>query len=217
MSPSADKYKSFKMAASMVQSVTKDKTIKHEVFPSFLERYFTAKYQIDTNGKTAEDFCILQHSNKICVITVAGGHPIVRDKMKVEKVDFQVTANTNRMDNKVIGKNKKGAQNLQSESILCKVHCSGGKSYTIYSCIKGKLVEVNEILFSHPQLLVEKPNTEGYVAIILVRLSDYDSQFQRLISEDEYGEVLSSRANELDRPETLTLEGGKHAGNDPPT
>lgn len=41
------------------------------------------------------------------MITVAGGHPIVRDKMKVEKVDFQVTANTNRMDNKVIGKNKK--------------------------------------------------------------------------------------------------------------
>lgn len=46
-------------------------------------------------------------SLRICVITVAGGHPIVRDKMKVEKVDFQVTANTNRMDNKVIGKNKK--------------------------------------------------------------------------------------------------------------
>lgn len=55
------------------------------------------------------------------------------------------------------------------------------------------------------------------MAIILVRLSDYDSQFQRLISKDEYGEVLSSRANELNLPETLTVEEGKHTGNDPPT
>ena len=63
-----------------------------------------------------------------------------------------------------------GAQNLQSESILCKVHCSGGKSYTIYSCIKGKLVEVNEILFSHPQLLVEKVRNHqiAYVLLYLI-------------------------------------------------
>nr|XP_054767907.1 protein Abitram-like [Lytechinus pictus] len=137
--------------------------------------------------------------------------------MKIEKVDFQANANTNRMDNKVIGKNKRGAQNLQSESILCKVLCYGGQSFTIYSCIKGKLVEVNETLSSHPELLVEKSSTEGYVAIILVRLADYESQFQRTISEDEYSNVLSLRAGESSLPEALPTDGPNNAGNDPPT
>jgi len=49
-----------------------------------------------------------------------------------------------------------GAQMMSEQGVLCVVQCTDGTEYPMYSCIKGKLVEVNERLASHPQLLIEK-------------------------------------------------------------
>ena len=52
-------------------------------------------------------------------------------------------------------------------SILCRVHCADSTEYTLYSCLKAKLVEVNEKLLERPQLLQEKVNSQ----ILILRYS----------------------------------------------
>ncbi|XP_033103178.1 protein Abitram-like [Anneissia japonica] len=107
-------------------------------------------------GKHSEDFCILKHSNRVCILTIAASHPIIRDRKTVTNVDFQVTPKMNRLDNKVSGKSKKGGQWLNPSSPLCCITCEDETKFTMYSCIRGKLAEVNEKLIASPNLLKEK-------------------------------------------------------------
>ena len=64
-------------------------------------------------------------------MTVAPRHPILSNG-EVVKVDFQVSKKVNRLDNKVSGKGKRGAQQLLPSSPLCDVTCSTGEKYTLY-------------------------------------------------------------------------------------
>nr|CAD7258205.1 unnamed protein product [Timema shepardi] len=110
------------------------------------ERYFTPRYCVDPNNKVGEDQCILFHSNRICLVTLAPSHPIIAEKKKISKIDFQVTPKLNRMENKPTGKGKRGAQYVQSTSVLCLIDCDDETKYKVSSCLIGKLVEVNEEL-----------------------------------------------------------------------
>ncbi|XP_033639572.1 protein Abitram-like [Asterias rubens] len=162
-------------------------------YPTVVERYYTAGYIADMNGNSCEDFCILKHSNKVCLVTVAKGHPILQPNKEIVKVDFQVGANTNRMQNKVSGKRKKGGQWLNQTAQLCKVHCSDDSSYAMYSCINAKLIEANATLLDHPELIQSKPGTEGYIAIVLPKLGGCDQQMEKLLTLDDYEAVLKAR------------------------
>jgi len=51
---------------------------------------------------------------------------------------------------------QQGAQWINEGSPLCHLTCDDGSVYTVYGCIRGNLVEVNENLVSSPQLLVAK-------------------------------------------------------------
>ncbi|CAD5110785.1 DgyrCDS152 [Dimorphilus gyrociliatus] len=132
------------------------------VYPSVAERYFTPRYKISANNENGSDQCILIHSNKLSVITLAISHSLYHGKKVIKKIDFQVDKETNRLSNKVAGKKKHGAQNLNENSILCKIICEDDEVFTVYSCIKGMLVEVNENLIEKPQLLIEKVKVYMY-------------------------------------------------------
>ncbi|CAH1239069.1 FAM206A [Branchiostoma lanceolatum] len=133
---------------------------------------------------------------RVCIVTLAASHPLVADGKTVARVDFQVTEKVNRLDNKVIGKGKRGAQWLQESSPLCRVTCTDNTEFTIYSCIKGKLVEVNENLINSPQLLIEKPSSEGYIAIVLPKFGESDKEMARLLSKQQYQDALERRERE---------------------
>ncbi|GBN88347.1 hypothetical protein AVEN_53730-1 [Araneus ventricosus] len=94
-------------------------------------------------------------------------HPILKENLDVISVKFESNRNVNRLSNKVSGKFKRGGQKLSERSVLCSVKCSDDREYSLYSCISGTLVEVNEKLLENPNLLKEKPWSEGYVGIIL--------------------------------------------------
>lgn len=49
-----------------------------------------------------------------------------------------------------------GAQWLGVNAPLCKVTSDGGKIFTLVSCVKGQLIEVNEALIENPNLILEK-------------------------------------------------------------
>ncbi|KAM9206959.1 protein Abitram isoform 1-T1 [Dugong dugon] len=124
--------------------------------PSLVDRYFTRWYKADVKGKPCEDHCILQHSNRICVITLAGSHPVLQSGKTIKSISYQISTNCSRLQNKVSGKFKRGAQFLTELAPLCKIYCSDGEEYTISSCVRGRLMEVNENILHKPSILQEK-------------------------------------------------------------
>ncbi|XP_073486931.1 protein Abitram isoform X2 [Aquarana catesbeiana] len=102
-------------------------------FPSVVDRYFTRWYKADVKEKQCEDFCILQHSNRICVITLAECHPVLQSGKTISSISYQISANCSRLQNKVSGKSKRGAQFLTELAPLCRITCNDGDEYTVYS------------------------------------------------------------------------------------
>ncbi|XP_021244808.1 protein Simiate isoform X2 [Numida meleagris] len=128
-------------------------------------RYFTRWYKADVKGRPCEDFCVLQHSNRICVITLAEAHPLLQRGKTITSINYQISPNCSRLQNKVSGKSKRGAQFLTELAPLCRISSSDGEEYTIYSCIRGRLIEVNENILSNPALLQEKENVTAQTSM----------------------------------------------------
>jgi len=175
-------------------SANPDKMSNIESYKSVVERYYTRRYKIDVNQNPCQDVCILTHSNRISVVTLAKSHPILVENKEVIKVDFQVDKRLNRLDNKVSGKNKRGAQNVSITAPLCHVTCSDQSKYTIPAGMKGSLVEVNDNLVQKPSLMTTKTSTDGYIAIVLTYLQDHGREMEKLLTEDQYQQAMLKRA-----------------------
>ncbi|XP_038653799.1 protein Abitram isoform X1 [Scyliorhinus canicula] len=175
--------------------------------PSMVDRYFSRWYKTDVKGKPCEDHCILQHSNRICVITLAESHPVLQSGRKIKNISYQISANCSRLQNKVSGKSKRGGQFLTELAPLCRILCTDGKEYTIYSCIRGRLLEVNESILQEPSLLQEKPSTEGYIAVVLPKFEESKSITQGLINQELYQDVISKRQKEAEELGNTDLKG----------
>ncbi|XP_064909002.1 protein Abitram isoform X2 [Columba livia] len=113
---------------------------------------------------------------RICVITLAEAHPLLQNGKKITSVNYQISANCSRLQNKVSGKSKRGAQFLTELAPLCRISSSDGEEYTIYS-------------------LAFKPSTEGYIAVVLPKFEESKSVTQGLLTQKEYEEVLLKRLN----------------------
>lgn len=158
---------------------------------SITQRYYTPYYFIQENNRQ-EDQCVLFHSNRIALITLAPTHPILKENKLIKKIDFQINDNCNRAKNKVSGKGKRGAQPLQKNSILCHIICEDGSNYSPRSCINGKLVEVNDQLIENPNLLTTSPQEEGFIALVLPNLHKVDEIKNELIKEEDYIKMQST-------------------------
>lgn len=55
------------------------------------DSYFPHWYKVDVKRKPCEEHCILQHSNRICVITVAGFHPVLQSGKTIRSVSYQIS------------------------------------------------------------------------------------------------------------------------------
>uniref|UniRef100_G3NR91 Protein Abitram n=1 Tax=Gasterosteus aculeatus TaxID=69293 RepID=G3NR91_GASAC len=177
--------------------------------PSVIDRYYTRWFRADMKGKPCEDHCILQHSNRLCVITLAETHPILQDGRAIKSINYQISNGCSRLNNKVSGKfctsvafhsstwpvnySPIGGQFLTDFAPLCRITCTDETEYTIYSCIRGRLLEVNESILETPTLLLEKPSTEGYIAVILPKFEESKSITENLLSREEFESVVSKR------------------------
>lgn len=161
-------------------------------FPTITDRYFTPYYKTDVQSP-GDDMCIWIHSNRICMLSLAPSHVILRDNKDIKKVDFRVSDKLDRSLNKVSGKGKHGAQPLQTNSNVCTISCLDEQTYVIKCCMIGKLVEVNEALSEDPQLLKGPPHKGGYLAIILPNIKLLESLKQSLLTHDQYIEFIKER------------------------
>ncbi|XP_032491495.1 protein Abitram-like [Phocoena sinus] len=132
---------------------------------------------------------------RICVITLAGSHPVLQSGKVIKSISYQISTNCSRLQNKVSGKFKRGAQFLTELAPLCKIYCSDGKEYTISSCVRGRLMEVNENILHKPSILQEKPSTEGYIAVVLPKFEESKSITEGLLTQKQYEEVVVKRIN----------------------
>ncbi|MEE6524324.1 hypothetical protein FKM82_023713 [Ascaphus truei] len=69
---------------------------------------------------------------RICVITLAECHPLLQNGRTIKSINYQISANCSRLQNKVSGKSKRGAQFVTEFAPLCRVSCVDGEEYTIY-------------------------------------------------------------------------------------
>ncbi|XP_042292590.1 protein Abitram [Thunnus maccoyii] len=168
--------------------------------PSVIDRYYTRWYRADMKGKPCEDHCILQHSNRLCVITLAETHPVLQNGRTIKNINYQISNGCSRLNNKVSGKSKRGGQFLTDFAPLCRITCTDETEYTIYSCIRGRLLEVNENILETPALLLEKPSTEGYIAVILPKFEESKSITENLLSREEFESVISKRSAAQSQP-----------------
>ncbi|XP_061616104.1 protein Abitram isoform X1 [Phyllopteryx taeniolatus] len=144
-------------------------------------------------GNPYEDHCILQHSNRICVITLAETHPLLEKGRTIAKIDYQISNGCSRLNNKVSGKSKRGGQFLTEFAPLCRITCTDEREFTVYSCIRGRLLEVNENILETPALLQEKPSTDGYIAVILPKFEESKSITENLLSRDDFEKLVAGR------------------------
>lgn len=172
--------------------------VKECFYPSVVKRYFTSYFNVSlSSGKldspmipNRNDVRILFHSNKICVVTLAPSHAAMVTKAAIRSVSFKVSDKCDRFKNKVSGKRKRGAQWLNPESPLCIVTTDDGSVYTVRPGIRGNLIEVNENLIKYPSLLSDMPETNGYIAIIMIKLHEKEKILESLMEEGDYKEYL---------------------------
>ena len=53
---------------------------------------------------------------------------------------------------------------LSETGVVCMITCTDGTTYNIYSCVKGKLVEVNDRLVNNISLVTEKVGVDKYMS-----------------------------------------------------
>jgi len=153
------------------------------------ERYYSPRYVLNASGIEGEDLCILFHSNKICLITLAPTHPVISQNKKIEKFNFEISRNVDRRLNKVSGKGKHGAQILQPSSAICFIECSDGSTYSICSCVNGKLVEINNSIVANPDLVVTRSQAEGYLAIVLPNIPNSCKAKEEFLTYEDYSKI----------------------------
>lgn len=141
-------------------------------FPSPSERYYDIRFVASENRRSyfgnLGDQCVMFHSNRVCLLTIAPTHSIITDNKTVDRVEFEFENGSdkfNRLTTQPIGKSKKNCQKLQKHSPVCAIHCSDGSRYVVTACLGAKLIEINEKLIQNPNLIKQHPLSLGYIAI----------------------------------------------------
>ena len=74
-----------------------------------------------------------------------------------------------------------------SRAIICYIECESGERFAVRSCVKGKLISINQNVVKNPSLIVDKSPGEAHLAIILTKIPDgLNDLKERLMPESEY-------------------------------
>ncbi|CAK1545589.1 unnamed protein product [Leptosia nina] len=75
---------------------------------------------------------------------------------------------------------------LNPKSVICKVEYEDGTSFDVPCCMKSTLIEVNEQLVKKPELLKDKPDADGFIAIMLSSIAISDATKNELLTYEDY-------------------------------
>lgn len=154
-------------------------------YKTVTERYYTNLYQLDKDREKRHDILVLNHSNKICLITLAPTHPVLANKLVIKKVNFEVSKKVDRKSNKTSGKSKKGGQILEPTSVLAIIETET-ENFPVQAVVPGKLICINQVIISDPTKLSSNPDSEGHIASILPSRGLYEQTKQNLLTKEQY-------------------------------
>lgn len=143
-----------------------------EDFPTPSERYYDIRLLscVERRSYFGEvgDQCIMFHSNRVCLLTIAPSHPVITENKTIDRIEhkFEGHEKIDRLSSQPQGKSKKGGQKLQKNSPVCALICTDGSKYVITAGISSKLIEINQLICSKPDLVKKKPLSKGFIAII---------------------------------------------------
>jgi len=166
-----------------------------EPYRTVTDRYYTPYYKVDADRERKNDLCLLVHSNRISLVALAPSHALISRNISISAVNCEVSKKLDRKKNCAVGKSKKGGQNLDSESILCYLE-SEDASYGIEAIAPGKLVCMNSAVLSNPNLIREKPDAEGHIAILLPYLGHIEECKSKLMKKEDYEDFLKKENGE---------------------
>lgn len=143
-----------------------------EDYPTPSERYYDIRL-VSSEGRKSYfgevgDQCIMFHSNRICLLTVAPTHPIIVEDKTIERVEhtFEGFEKIDRLSCQPQGKRKKGGHKLQKNSPICALVCTDGSKYVVTACLSSRLIEINQQIRTKPNLVKERPLSTGHIAIL---------------------------------------------------
>jgi glycine cleavage system H lipoate-binding protein len=130
-----------------------------QVYPTPLERQFNRYY-----NETVHQYAHLHKNKSVTMIGLSPNHPATLEG--VVKVAFSKAA----ASNEALGKKKRGALALRPDTLLCTIETKTGKVFNINACVNMDLVETNQRLASHPELVSQDPEGAGFLCVGLIRL-----------------------------------------------
>lgn len=141
-------------------------------YPTPTERYYDIRLVscLDRQNFFGEvgDQCVMFHSNRLCLVTLAPTHPVIAEKKTISKIEFNFEGEQkiDRLASQPKGKKKRGVQKLRKNSPICALLCSDGSKYIVVSGISSRLVEINTQIMTDPNIITRRPLSEGYIAIL---------------------------------------------------
>ena len=150
-------------------------------YPSVIERYYTKYYRTNVHNELNNDTLILVHSNRVCVLMLSEKHPIIEKSLVINSIEPLTSVNQS-----MSGKSKRGADYVQPNKLLYRIKCEYNQNFTICASIKGRLVELNDDIIKTPELLQQKPQGEGYLAVFIPSIKDGENNLKSLITEQDY-------------------------------
>ena len=131
--------------------------LKATYYNDFVERYFSKHYI--NKGKENEQYIFI-HTNGIILSGIGKNNIITKVKIN-EIIDLKKPG-------KITGRRKHGAHFLSENEYVIKIIYDNEKSYNFCPMIKGKLLEVNQNIINDNNLLINSPESFGFICIILV-------------------------------------------------
>ena len=132
---------------------------------AFLSRYYTLHYHRDNDNK----IYVRQAPNKVCILGITDQHP--------------AKANNNGQSIQIAAK-VESSSNVKPNTVLCEIAIGDSQRYEIKAHMYGKLLEINPRLLEKPELVLDLPMTEGYLALIKAQHEDTSRQLEEFVSAD---------------------------------
>lgn len=160
-------------------------------FEDYTSRFYTEKYcvnfNIDKLSSIYHDILVKIHSNGALLIALAPGNTIMQSSKQITEINFTVNKK-DRSNIKIKGKKKFGAKLVKKETIICQVKLEGDPTfYNIRSGVEGRLVEINELVKTNPNIMKTEPKRLGYICIILPN-APKDKVTETLVNLELYNE-----------------------------
>lgn len=164
-----------------------DQSLLGDGLLSVSDRYYEHKYCNKIKDINDVRQRVSFHSNRLCMLSLADDHPVI--KAQIKNINWKINKNIDREQNVVSGKSKRHAQKLEPHSIVCFIETTDGNTYPVYSCVQGKLIEINSNLKKDPDLLQKKPVSHGFIALILPNLKTFAALKNSMLTTNEYKEL----------------------------